>query len=83
MRFSRELTQEEMDDLKSIHDSNAIIRRFFDIALTDIGSSYDAEDTIDPKEFAIPEKQWREIATHIVVFEGQFNWMNIGPSTCR
>lgn len=83
MRFSRELSQNEMDELKRLHDSNLIVKRFFEIALVDIGSSWDAEESIDPKEFAIPEKQWKEIATHLVTFEGQWNWMNIGPSVIR
>ena len=80
MRFSRELSQDEMDELKEIHNSHLIVKRFFEIALIDIGSTWDAEDSIDPKEFAIPEEQWKEIAVHLVTFDGQWTWMNIGPS---
>lgn len=46
--------------------------------------AHDAETKLDPRQFAIPEEQWQEIAKALMSAEGLgLMWMNFGPSGYR
>ena len=95
--WQRRLTDAEMDGLREsvvsadspIDAVGAAIEGVLHIGLAEAkGSSFAAEDSIDPREFAVPSDQWSEICEWLVGFSASqqtganllMTWLNIGPS---
>ena len=90
-RWARRLTDEEMDELERESAAGAVIR-IMTLGLEETGSSWEAEASIDPRQFAIPDFQWRRLAEatsrkatpdRSVANEMLSIWVNKGPSGYR
>jgi hypothetical protein len=98
-RVARALTEVEYGVLVSAIDaapsaSEALVRAVkgtMNALMSDVGTSWDAEEKIDPTEWAIPSDQWQSLLKALqdkveptegadgVVGIG-LQWMNYGPS---
>ena len=68
------------------------VKGTFNALMSDVGKTFDGEERIDPKEWAIPEDQWksllgalqeraeREGDSHEEIVGLGLQWMNYGPS---
>jgi len=82
MRFKRSLTAQELQVCveAAAGGIEPCLVAFYDLALKSIGSSWDAEDSINPTEFAIPVEQSTTIIQASNPWFG-LDWMNVGPSS--
>jgi hypothetical protein len=90
-RWARRLTNEELSTLEEKglgrehgHFTVTLIVEFFDLALREIGSSWAAEESIDPVSFKIDSDQWLIMSkwcAHHDGVDGGLTWMNVGPSS--
>ena len=90
-RFDRSLTATEMRvlALAATQSASDTLVAFYDIALSPTFIE-DSDKPIDPKQFRIPEGQWKAIAKWIgdasreadaiAGVNSMLTWMNVGPS---
>lgn len=90
MAWRRALSDDEIERIKqhASEDSRGytvgLILGFYDVALSDSGSSYESTEAISPTEYEIPEEQWRQLCQLCTEADGisaAMEFVNVGPSS--